>query len=253
MVDVHCHLLNGVDDGSRDTNESLTSLKLAEEAGFTDIILTPHYIKGCYENNYEKIKPLVKELQYKLYDDNILIKLHHGNEVYISEDIGELIKNGVVSKLGNSKYLLFELPQKAKILNLENLIDDIKAAGCIPVLAHPERYMFVQKNPNVLIPLIRRGVLMQSNYGSIIGQYGKEAQKTICKMLSKNLVHLLGTDTHRSGYIYGHFYKVEREFLRYVDEKKLNELTTINPSRILNDEPIEIEHPILIRRKLFFI
>lgn len=252
MIDIHCHLLNGVDDGSRDVIESLTSLKLAEEAGFTDIILTPHYIKGYYENDYETIKPKVKELQNKLYDNNVLIKLHHGNEVYISDDIGELIKNGVVSKLGNSKYLLFELPQKAKMLNLENLVEDIKAAGCIPVLAHPERYMFVQKNPNELISLIQRGVLMQSNYGSIIGQYGKEAQKTIGKMLSNNLVHLLGTDTHRSGYIYGHFYKVEREFLRYVDEKKMLELTTINPKKILEDEPIEIEEPIVVKRKLFF-
>lgn len=252
MIDIHCHLLNGVDDGSRDVIESLTSLKLAEEAGFTDIILTPHYIKGYYENDYETIKPQVKQLQNELYENNVLIKLHHGNEVYISDDIGDLIKNGVVSKLGTSKYLLFELPQKAKMLNLENLVEDIKAAGCIPVLAHPERYVFVQKNPNELIPLIQRGVLMQSNYGSIIGQYGKEAQKTIGKMLSNNLVHFLGTDTHRSGYIYGHFYKVEREFLRYVDEKKMLELTTINPKKILEYEPIEIEEPIVVKRKLFF-
>ena len=251
MIDIHCHLLNGVDDGSRDVIESLTSLKLAEEAGFTDIILTPHYIQDYYENDFETIKPQVKELQGKLYDNNVLVKLHQGNEVYISDDIGELIKNGVVSKLARSRYLLFELPQKSRILTLKNLVEDIKAAGCVPILAHPERYMFVQKNPNELIPLINQGVLMQSNYGSIIGQYGKEAQKTIVKMLKNNMVHLLGTDTHRSGFIYGHFGRVEREFLKYISEEKMLELTTTNAENILENNPIEIKEPTAVKRRLF--
>ncbi len=252
MIDIHTHLLNGVDDGSRDVIESLTSLKLAEEAGFTDIILTPHYIEGYYENDYTSTHPKIAELQQELYDNNILIKLHHGNEVYISENIGELIEKGVVSKLGDSKYLLFELPQRSRMLTLNNLVEDIKATGCIPVLAHPERYMFVQHNPNELLPLIEKGVLMQSNYGSILGQYGKEAQKALVKMLKNNMVHFLGTDTHRTGFIYGHFDKVEREFLKCISEEKFQELTTTNAEKILNNEPIEIEKPTAVKKKLFF-
>lgn len=251
MIDIHTHLLNGVDDGSRDVIESLTSFKLAEEAGFTDIILTPHYIKDYYDNDYETIKPKIEELKSKLYDNNILIKLHHGNEVYISEDIGELIKNGTVAKLAKSRYILFELPQKSRLLTLNQLVEDIIAAGCVPVLAHPERYMFVQHNPNELLPLIKRGVLMQSNYGSIIGQYGKEAQKTLIKMLKNNMVHLLGSDTHRTGFIYGHFNKVEKEFLKYISEEKFEELTTKNPMDILENNKIEIEQPATKKRRLF--
>ena len=252
MIDIHTHLLNGVDDGSRDVIESLTSFKLAEEAGFTDIILTPHYIEGYYENDYTNTKPKIAELQQELYNNNILIKLHQGNEVYISENIGELIQNGVVSKLGKSNYLLFELPQKSRMLTLNNLIEDIKSVGCIPVLAHPERYMFVQHNPNELLPLIKQGVLMQSNYGSMLGQYGKEAQKTLIKMLKSNMVHFLGTDTHRTGFVYGHFYKVEREFLKYISEEKFEEITTLNAQKILDNETIEIEEPTAVKKKLFF-
>ena len=251
MIDIHTHLLNGVDDGSRDVIESLTSFKLAEEAGFTDIILTPHYIEGYYENDYETIQPKIQELKSKLYDNNILIKLHHGNEVYISDDIGDLIKDGTVAKLARSRYLLFELPQKSKMLNLNQLVEDIKAAGCVPVLAHPERYMFVQHNPNELLPLIQKGVLMQSNYGSIIGQYGKEAQKTIVKLLKSNMVHLLGSDTHRTGFIYGHFGRVEREFLKYISEDKFEELTTKNPMQILENNKIEIGEAKPVKRGLF--
>ena len=147
--------------------------------------------------------------------------------------------------------MLFELPQKSKMLTLNQLVEDIKAAGCVPVLAHPERYLFVQHNPNELIPLIQKGVLMQSNYGSIIGQYGKETQKTLVKMLKSNMVHFLGSDTHRTGYIYGHFDRVEREFLKYISEEKFKELTTKNPRQILENNKIEISEPVAVKKKLF--
>lgn len=251
MIDIHTHLLNNVDDGSRGVIESLTSFKLAEKAGFTDIILTPHYIDGYYDNDYESTKPKIQELKSKLYDNNILINLHQGNEVYISEKIGEWIENGVVSKLGKSRYLLFELPQKSRILILNKLVDDIIATGCIPVLAHPERYLFVQHDPNELIPLIEKGVLMQSNYGSIFGQYGKEAQKTLIKMLKNNMVHFLGSDTHRTGFVYGHFDKVEHEFLKVISEEKFKELNTENPMHILEDEDIMVERPMAIKKRFF--
>lgn len=251
MIDVHCHLLNGVDDGCRDTIESLTNIKLAEEAGFTDIILTPHYIENYYENDSTSTKPQIAELQSKVYDNNILVKLHQGNEVYFSENIGEMIENNVVSKLARSRYVLFELPMKTKILNLDNIISQIKAAGCVPILAHPERYTFIQKNPNEVAKIISKGVLIQSNYGSILGQYGKEAQKTIIKMLKNNMIHFLGTDTHRQGYIYGHFYRVEKEYLKYISEEKFMELTTINPRNIIENNSIQIEEPKVRRRWLF--
>ena len=251
MIDVHCHLLNGVDDGCRDTIESLTNIKLAEEAGFTDIILTPHYIENYYENDSTSTKPQIAELQLKVYDNNILVKLHQGNEVYFSENIGEMIENNVVSKLARSRYVLFELPMKTKILNLDNIISQIKAAGCVPILAHPERYTFIQKNPNEVAKIISKGVLIQSNYGSILGQYGKEAQKTIIKMLKNNMIHFLGTDTHRQGYIYGHFYRVEKEYLKYISEEKFMELTTINPRNIIENNSIQIEEPKVRRRWLF--
>ena len=251
MIDIHNHLLNNVDDGARDAIESITSIKLAEEAGFTDIILTPHYIENYYENSIERMEPKVEELKIKLRDNGINLNIHLGNEVYITDDIVKLMENGEVSTLAGSAYFLFELPQKSRILNLDSLIMQIKAQGCIPVLAHPERYMFVQQNPNVLKDFIKNGVIMQSNYGSIIGQYGKEAQKTIIKMLKSNMVHLLGTDTHRSGYIYSHFDKVEKEFLKYVSEEKFIELTTLNPEYILQNKMIKVDEPGKIRRGFF--
>ena len=251
MIDIHNHLLNNVDDGARDVIESITSLKLAEEAGFTDIILTPHYIENYYENSIERMEPKIDELKTKLRDNGVDISVHMGNEVYISDSIVKLMENGEVCTLAGSAYFLFELPQKNKILNLNGIIEQIKEQGCIPVLAHPERYLFVQQNPNVLKDFIKNGVIMQSNYGSIIGQYGKEAQKTIIKMLKSNMVHILGTDTHRSGYIYSHFDKVKKEFLKYVSEEKFIELTELNPEYILQNKMIKVDEPKKVKKGLF--
>ena len=251
MIDIHTHLLNGVDDGSRDFSESLENFRRAEKAGFTDIILTPHYIEGYYENDYESTRPKIQELKQKLYDQNVLVTIHQGNEVYISENIGSLIKNNVVSKLGESRYLLFELPMKSKLLTLDNLIMDIKEAGCIPVLAHPERYTYIQQNPNEIARLISKGVLIQSNFGSIIGQYGKEANKTLIKLLKNNMVHFLGSDTHRNGHIYTNFEKIRKELLKHISERKLMELTTTNAMHILEDELIAVKEPTLIKKKWF--
>ncbi len=252
MIDIHSHLLNNVDDGSRNVIESFTCLKMAVEAGFTDIILTPHYIEGSFENSYELIQPKIEEFRTKLEDNNIAVNIYHGNEVYISEHIGELIQNGTVARLAGSRYVLFELPMNSRLLNLHNLIMQIKETGAIPVLAHPERYGFVQENPEVLRELIAKGVLMQSNYGSIMGQYGKSAQKTIITMLKSNMIHFLGTDTHRNGHIYAHFYKVRKEFLKYISREKFERLTTKNAKHILDDSLFEIEKPTEIKVKRGF-
>ena len=252
MIDIHTHLLNNVDNGSMDIIESLTGLKLAEEAGFTDVILTPHYIEGYYENDYTSTKQKIEQLEQKLEENNIKLKVHQGNEIYISKNVGNLIKSNTVSSLAGSRYLLVELPQKVKLVDLNNLLEEIENAGCVPILAHPERYAFVQKNPKVLLSLIKNGALIQANYGSILGQYGREAQKTLIKMLKNNMVHVLATDTHRTGFVYGHFYKVEKEYLKYISSKKFEELTTITPRNILENNPIEVNQTKSARKGLHF-
>lgn len=241
MIDIHCHLLNGVDDGCRNIIESLTNIKLAEEAGFTDIILTPHFIEKSYDNSYNDIKPKVEDLQEAVNKNQINIKLHQGNEAYFADNLAELIENNTIAKLAESKYVLFELPLRTKVLNAEDVIYKIKAAGYVPVLAHPERYAFIQKCPNEIKNFVAKGVLIQCNYGSVIGQYGKDAKKTLIKLLKQNLVHFLGTDTHRHGFIYGHFGRVEKEFLKYISKEKFKELCEINPQKILSNTSIEID------------
>ena len=179
------------------------------------------------------------------------VKILQGNEIYITENINELLEEEEASTLADSKYVLFELPLNAEPLNLMSVVYSILEKGRIPVLAHPERYPHVQKDPNTLIELIESGVIMQSNYGSILGQYGKECKKTVQKMLKHNMVHLLGSDVHRPKTVYYNMPEILKTLEKLIGRNKLEYLTTINPSKIINNENIEVETPEYIKKGLF--
>ena len=247
MIDVHSHIVFEVDDGAKSIEQSLEILQEAKEAGFTDIILTPHYIEGYYDNDAEIINNKIAKLQ-SLQND---VNLHSGNEIYITENIMELISQKKAQTLAGSRYVLFELPLNAEALNLNRVVYSILGERKIPVLAHPERYPEVQKDPNMLIPLINEGIILQSNYGSIVGQYGKEAKNTIKKMLNSNMVHLLGSDVHRPGTICWNIEEAKNKIAKIVGEAKLEELTTINPGRILKNEVMDIDEPIKVKKGWF--
>lgn len=255
MIDVHSHILNNVDDGSSSLEGTINTLKKAEEAGFSDIILTPHYIEGYYDNTKNFIKRKIKELKQEVYKENIIIELHQGNEILLTENTTELLKKGRIAPLANSKYILFELPFSNKMLNFEQIIYDIKANGYLPILAHPERYSYVQENPNYIIDIIQSGVLIQSNYGSFIGQYGKTAKQTVEILLQNHLIHFLGTDTHKQGFVYENMKAILKQIKNCEDDEKyLNDITEINPKQIIDDMCIYVDCPDKIkdRKKVFF-
>lgn len=235
MIDIHCHILNNVDDGTKDILETIKCIRAAEKAKFTDIILTPHYNKDFYKNCKSEINLKIKNLKEVAYSNNVLVNLHQGNEIYMNDELVELLENGVVSTLAGSRYVLFEVPMCQKLLVTQDVVRKIIEKGYIPILAHPERYKFVQENVGELKELIDMGVLIQCNYGSILGQYGKKSKKAMITLLKNNMVSFLASDTHSSPFVYENFDKIIRELKKYVSNKKILELTTGNAKYILND------------------
>ena len=191
MIDIHCHILYGIDDGARTKQEAIDLLKQQKELGFNEIVLTPHYIENTeFEATIEKKEELIKELE-----EETDVKLYIGNEVYFSDKTINLLDK--VSTLNNSKYLLIELPMSSKIKDLEEMIFDLTVNKIVPIIAHPERYSYVQDDIKYLDHLKELGVLFQINYGSLIGKYGKKCEKTAKKLLKKNYISFMGTDIHR--------------------------------------------------------
>lgn len=243
MIDMHSHILPNIDDGARSIEETFQLIKEAEEAGFEAIVSTSHYMEGYYETDVPEREVWIQVIHQKLQERNSKIQLYLGNEIYLSDNIISLLEEEKASTINDTSYVLFEMPLNVEPFNLYNMIYEMMQNRIVPILAHPERYTFVQQDPELIFDLIEKGVLMQANYASITGYYGKKAQMIVKKLLENNMIHFLGSDVHRAGTIYPKMPEILAELTEILGEEKLEELTTTNPKLALQNKRIEIEEP----------
>lgn len=251
MIDIHSHIIPQIDDGARDLAETYEMIKEASLFGFTDIISTSHYIEDYYEEDSTKRHEFICTTNQLIKEKQIDIQLHCGSEIYITQNLINLIKENKASTLADSKYVLFELPMNNNVKYLNDIIFEIKSFGMLPIIAHPERYAYVQEDPNILVQLIEQGALFQGNYGSIIGKYGSYAKQTMKKLLKANMIHFLGTDCHRKNDIYSKMKEIIIELEKTINKEEIEKLSTLNPSYILKNEEIEIKEPTKIKSGFF--
>lgn len=239
MRDLHSHILNGIDDGSKSIEESIAILKKEVKFGVTDVVLTPHYIKDSKYNANNKTKEkLFKELKKIIKDENININIYLGNEIYIDEGIPELMINEEVTTINGTRYILMELPLNHEYMMLDEVLDEIISKGYIPIIAHPERYRRYYKNYDFFDHLIERGCLLQGNIGSLAGKYGKEAKKMLKNLLKRDMITVIGTDVHHSNSSILEI-NVEKCLKKIVkDDEKIKDILENNLEKILNDEII---------------
>ena len=220
MIDIHSHLLYGIDDGSRSIVESAYIIKSLSEIGYTDIILTPHFINGSsYMSTRENNLDLLDRLKVELVKHQIPVNLYLGNEIYIDSD---------------SKYLLIELPMSGENEIYYDVFLDLINMGYKVVLAHPERYISFQKDFNKVYELKEIGVLFQCNVGSILGDYGSHAKKTIKRLLKEHLITFMGTDIHHKKENYNFAEKAKKKFSKYLTEDEINDIFENNARKLLN-------------------
>ena len=239
MNDIHCHLLFSVDDGSKSIDESVDILKDLEDYGVNDIILTPHYIsKSNYSSTKEENIKKLNELKERLKEENIRINLFLGNEIYIDYDILDLLKEGIISSLNNSHYLLIELPMSGEFNGYMDVFEELKNYGYKIILAHPERYISFQNDFKKVYEIINRGIYLQSNLDSIIGNYGKMSQKMMKRLLKEDLISIIATDIHHAKHDYSKWDKAKKKIVKYIGEDKYQKLTCENPKKIILDDII---------------
>lgn len=239
MIDIHCHLMPSVDDGAKDLNETLAMFENAYTSGVTDMILTPHYIKGTkYSHDNEAKSKITAILREALKRADIDINITYGNEVYIDDDLPKMLKEGQVASLAGSRYVLIELPVASEDKNAGNVIFRLKSDGYVPIIAHPERYNYFQKHPEKVMEYVRLGCLLQGDYMSLLGKYGRKAEKTLKILLKHNKIAMLSSDIHHDHNDY-HIPEAEKKVLKIVkSEDKLNELFISNPEKVINDQKI---------------
>ena len=243
MIDIHCHILPEVDDGSRSLNESIEMAMIAKEQGITKIVNTSHYHPDF---RYKKGEELLKELEdfnNVLKENMIDIEVVIGNEIYYTKDLIKEIDELDFYTLNNSRYILIELPPTNFPKDLCNIVYELKEKNYIPVFAHVERYREVQENPELIYEVINAGAIIQVNSHSILGKSGKELQKVCNTLLNRNMVHVVGTDAHSSK----RRTPIFLDAYKYVSEKYSKEMADDlfikNNNAIINNEALNLPKP----------
>ncbi len=235
MIDIHTHILPGIDDGSRNFDESLKILQGLAEKDVTHVILTPHYVtSSAYASPRSTNLKLYRQLQKRVDEASINITLYLGNEIYIDHNISDLLKKGKISPLADGNYILVELPMSGEFADFEDILLSLKYEGWKVILAHPERYHTYHEDYKKLYNLTEQGILLQCNLGSIIGQYGRHSKKVLKKLAKEKLIFCFGSDTHRVR-DFSEITKAQQKLLRYYTASELKELLEDNPKRIIND------------------
>ncbi len=198
MIDIHCHILFGLDDGSDNLEESVRMARIAVDSGIRAVVATPHSnVPNSYQNFWsEDIANRLNQLNKRLEDDKIPLKVFPGNEIFSNGDIVDMIKNTRLLSLNNSVYPLIEFDTYERSASAYRQIEALVAEGYIPIIAHPERYAFVHEDVNAIIRLKRRGALIQINKGSIKGSFGKSAYHISRRLITKQLADFVASDAH---------------------------------------------------------
>ena len=198
MIDIHCHILDGVDDGSYCLSESVEMARIAAEGGTTQIIATPHANAPETDRNDwgDRLQRKLSVLNETLQKERIAVSVLPGQEVYCAGDVVSLLKRGAVIPLNGSRYLLVEFDFYARTDAILYQCEALIAEGIVPVVAHPERYAALKEDAQTAFRLRRRGCLLQLNSGSLFGAFGRTAQNAAHGLLAESLADFIASDAH---------------------------------------------------------
>jgi len=196
MLDIHSHILPGLDDGAKTIVSTLEMLSIAITDGTKKIVATPHYCSGYFETPYDKVCEYVKELNAMLIRKHLDIEVIAGQEVYLDKFTLDNLENNVIGTIGKSNYMLVEFPINNFNEDDIALIYELKLQGIKPIVAHPERYEYVIENLAIINKLIDEKCLFQINSGSLTGVYGKKVKNTAENLIKNGVCNFVGSDAH---------------------------------------------------------
>lgn len=239
MIDIHTHILPGIDDGPQSIQESIEILRKAADGGVKAIVATPHVLELPSENYWQRVSDTFNCVKEAVEWENISIEVILGAEVFISPDLPQTIKKNKWLTINNgNNYVLLELPVQEIPSFTDQTIFELLVRGIVPIVSHPERYLEIQNDTNKLFKLVKKGALTQLNSGSLRGKYGKKVQKTAKTLLARNLIHMIGSDVHsvpNGPYSLSQGVNLAGDI---VGAKTAKKMVTSTPAKIINGENI---------------
>ena len=196
MIDLHCHILPGIDDGARNMDVSLKMARIAHEDGITVIVCTPHITPGIFDNDAWRIYDALQELQAALDEEGIPIQLYMGADIHVSPDMPGRLSDGAWPSIAGTRYFLFEPPHHVLPPNILSLARKLLDMGLVPMLTHPERLTWIEKHYDVITALDEAGAVVQITAGAITGRFGDRPRYWSERLLEEGRVDIIATDAH---------------------------------------------------------
>lgn len=196
MIDIHTHILPGVDDGAKTIEQSLFMVEQAEKTKITTICATPHILHQITPQLEEKIHHSFDLLKTKIAESGNKVKIVLGSEIYVREDMDTLKEFDFFTLNNTGRYLLMELPWGQFPPHVDQIVFELQLEGRVPIIAHPERSIITKKQLVNVENLVQKGALMQINAGSLLGFFGRKIKRMAEELLRQNLVHFLASDAH---------------------------------------------------------
>lgn len=244
MIDLHCHALPGIDDGSGTLEDSLAFCRIAVEDGIGTLVCTPHMREGFYINTAPTIRAALEELRGAVQAEGLPLELRPGCEAHIAPGLPEAVAaDEVMTYNDGGRYLLLELPYRQYPVKVEDLVFSLKLAGLTPVLAHPERIRFFQDDLSRVETLVRMGCLGQLTSSSLTGTFGSRVRELSEEMIHRGLVHVLGSDAHDTEYRPPRLSAARDRWAELAGAEAAERATRTWPEAILRGEPLEPPEP----------
>lgn len=248
MIEMHTHILPGIDDGAKDDEEAIRMAHAAAEEGISVIIATPHHANGRYDNSGKQIKTRVHDFNMALKQHRVSLKVLPGQEVRIHQGLLEDLEQGNTIPLSESQYLLLELPSSHIPSYTEDIIHELRVLGITPIIAHPERNAELAASPSLLMRLVERGALTQLTSHSVDGRFGRKLQKLCLAWCRQGMVHLISSDAHNMNDRPFGLSKAYSVISSQVNETVTAELKD-NSERLINQLEIRTLSPVLLGKK----
>ena len=242
QIDIHSHIIPGVDDGSRDMETSIALLQMAAESGTTDIIATPHVIDVSTTLTWDAIRRHVETLQKEADAREIPIRIYPGAETELNWDLLELMrKEPGAFCLAGSRYCLMEMPSLMLPPHLEEMVYELQLLDIVPVLAHPERQMQLMEKPEKLLDLLKKGCIAQSNGGSLTGVFGPKVHDNVHRLLNRDMIGFIGSDAHNLRYRNTDLKAAREKLINHWGDDRARELLEERPRHILENKELPPE------------
>lgn len=241
MIDLHCHILPGIDDGASNLSVSLAMAEAFVADGVEIVACTPHILPGLYHNTGPQIREAIADLQFHVTEAGLPLRLTTGADVHLAPDLVAGLRSGHILSLADSRYVLIEPPHHVMPSRLEETLFSLLVGGFVPIVTHPERLSWTPGHYQVLQRLVQNGVWMQITAGSLTGKFGRTALYYAERMLNEGMVHIIASDAHDVGSRRPDLAAGRDRAIRLLGEEEGINLVSVRPRGVLaNFAPAEM-------------